>query len=121
MARVDTQRPGQLRHRVTLQRKQTTSDGVGGQDVVWTDLAEIWAAVRPLSGRDRLQAEQVQSTVTFRVTIRWRAAPDNAQMPFVFAGDRLVYKGVPYNVRAVVDLEERRRFLELDVESGVAA
>lgn len=121
MARVDTQRPGQLRHRVTLQRKQPAGDGQGGQDVGWTDLAEVWAAVRPLSGRDRLQAAQVQSTVTHRVTIRWRAAPDNPQAPFVFAGDRLIYKGVPYNIRAVVDLEERRRFLELDAESGVAA
>lgn len=121
MARVGTTGAGQLRHRVTLQRKQPTGDGQGGQVLDWVPFATVWASVRPLSGKDRLQAAQVQSTVTHRVKIRWRASPDNAEMPFVFAGDRLVYKGVPYNIRAVIDLDERRRFLLLDAESGVAA
>ena len=119
MARTDTI-PGRRRYKVTIQRKQETSDGMGGQALAWTDVQRVWARSRPLSGKDRLNAEQVQSTVTHRMIIRWQASPTNPEMPFVFAGDRVVYKGLAHNIKAVLDVDEARRWLELDLESGVA-
>ena len=122
MARVDTIRGGSLRHLVTLQRAVTASDGQGGQEVMsWDGIATVWADIWPLSGRDRLQAEQVQSTVLHRALIRFQASPSNPDLPFVAAKDRLIHKGLAHNIRAVLDLEGRHQFLELDLESGVAA
>ncbi len=121
MARVDTISAGRLRRQVQLQRAAETPDGAGGREVTWSTFATVWGEMRPLSGKDRLQAEQLQSTIANRLVIRFQGSPSNPEMPFVSARDRVLYKGVAYNIRAVVDIEERRRFLELDLESGVAA
>lgn len=121
MARGDLVGSGARRYRVTVQRRSRTSDGAGGSTGPWTNLRTVWAEIRPLSGNQRLQAEQLQSTVKHRAYMRFIASDDNAEMPFCFAGDRLLYKGIAYNILAVIDVEERRRWLELDLESGVAA
>lgn len=112
---------GQRRHRVELQRKTDTSDGMGGTSTDWEVFAEPYARVRSVSARERLQADQLQSAVTHRALIRFVAQSAGSAMPYVFAGDRLVYRGVSFDIRAVIDIEERRRWLELDLESGVGA
>ena len=121
MARVDTIKPGRLRRRIQLQRLVRTPDGAGGGSKAWTTFATVSAEPRPLTGNQRLQAEQLQSTVVTRLVIRFRPSPSNPEMPFVSAKDRVLYKGVAQNIKAVIDIEERRRWLELDLESGVAA
>ena len=65
---------GKLRHRVTLQSKGTpTRDAMGGEVITWTDVATVWAEVAALSGRALIAAQQAQSEITTRITIRYRA------------------------------------------------
>ena len=120
MARIDRLGGGFLRRRIELQRKTSTPDGAGGSTKGFETYDTVFAEWRPLSGKDRLQAEQIQSAVGYRVLIRFKPSPTNPQAPFVKAEDRILYKGRPYNIRAVIDVEDRRRWLELDVESGVS-
>lgn len=64
---------GQLRHRVTLQSKSVTRDAMGGEIVVWTDVATfVPAKVEALSGRALMAAQQAQSEVTARILLRYR-------------------------------------------------
>lgn len=103
---------GQLRERITIQQAVETPDGGGGSSVVWTDLATLWAEVRPLSGRERLQAQQIEASVDYRVTIRYRSDVD--------AGMRVVWGALTMNIRAVYNEDRKRKYLTLDAESGVA-
>jgi SPP1 family predicted phage head-tail adaptor len=103
---------GKLRERVTLQSEQSVSDGGGGQVVAWTDVATVWAAIEPLTGRERRAAGRLESVLTHKVTIRHLAGV-TAKMR-VAAGARV------FNVRAVVNPAERDRWLELLCEEGVA-
>lgn len=96
---------GKLRHRVTLQELVKTDDGYGGIAETWRDVATVWAAVEPLSGDERYAAQQVQSDLTHRVTIRYRAGV-RPQM-------RVMYAGRVLQIVAVIDREERHRYLEL--------
>lgn len=119
MARKDI-RPGRRRYRATLERVALTPDGQGGQSETWSTLAEVWARAENLTTAERLQAEQLQSRVSHRIIISWQSDPGNSQQPIVSAGDRCVYRGRIFNIKAVVDVEDKRRWIQLDCESGAA-
>lgn len=96
---------GKLRHRATIQQLVSTDDGAGGSIETWQNVATVWAAIEPLRGNERYTAQQVQSTLTHKVTIRYREGI-KPQM-------RLTYKGRIFDIESVIDIEERHRWLEL--------
>ncbi len=107
-----TVKAGRLRHRVTLQNAADTADGGGGFTTTWSDVATVWAAIEPLKSRERLFAQQLETPVTHRVTIRYRAG--------VTAKMRLKFGARVFNIRGVINAGERDRTLELLCEEGVA-
>ena len=63
---------GALRERLTLESPSRADDGGGGAVVTWNTVAELWAAVRPISGDERLRHDAVTGRVTHEVWIRHR-------------------------------------------------
>lgn len=104
---------GRLRHRVTLQRFVAVDDGGGGTVEDWQDVATVWAAVEPIRGRERLEAMQLEQAVDHRVVIRYRPGLDGRNM-------RVLYRGRALHVAAVINVEERNRWLELLCEERPA-
>lgn len=96
---------GKLRHRVTIQQLVKADDGYGGIVETWQDVATVWATVEPLRGSERYRAQQVQSELTHKVTMRYR--------PGVKPQMRLLYGDRVLEIEAVIDVEERHRWLEL--------
>ncbi len=106
-------RAGRIRHRVTIQSESQTADGAGGYGLAWTDLATTWAAVEPLNGRERLQADQVQDETTHQITMRYRSDVVPIGKYRVLFGTRT------FNVTSVINPDERNISLTLLVEEGV--
>lgn len=100
---------GLLRDRLTLLAPVTVADGQGGQTTTWSEGDQVWAAVVPLSGREALSAGAVQSSLSTRITIRYRDGV-TAQMRVRRERDGQLYEltGPPR------DVDARRRWLELD-------
>lgn len=96
---------GKLRHRVTIQQLVKTDDGYGGIVETWQDVATVWAAVEPLRGNERYRAQQVQAELTHKVIMRYRAGI-KPQM-------RLLYGNRIFEIEAVIDVEERHKWIEL--------
>jgi SPP1 family predicted phage head-tail adaptor len=110
-----TERIGSLRERVTLQSETRNPDAAGGAVVSWSALAHaptVWARVEPLLGREALQAMQLKAPVSYRVTMRWR---DD-----ITAAMRLVWGARVLNIRSIINPDERRRYIEILCEEGVA-
>ena len=64
---------GDLRHRVTFERKIITNDPVSNEPLVtWVEFATVWAAVKDLSVREFIAAQAEQSEVTCRIVTRYR-------------------------------------------------
>lgn len=105
---------GRMRHRVTLQTETRTADGGGGATIAWTDQATVWAEITPLSGSEQLRGMALEGRVTHRIRIRYRSdiAPTAAW--------RVAYGARLFNVRAVLNENERNRFLILLADEGVA-
>ena len=98
---------GRLRHRVTLQRKQQTQNPqTGALLTTWVTEATVWAAVEPLSAREFVAAQAVQSNVSVRITVRYR--------PDITAAMRLLHDGKVYNITGVLaDKDSGREYLTL--------
>lgn len=66
---------GRLRNRAVLQRPRASDerDSTGQPLSPWVDVADVWVAIEPLSARDSFAAQQAQSTVSHRLTMRYCA------------------------------------------------
>lgn len=106
---------GLLRHRVTIQARQTTQDAVTGETlIVWTDAwLNIAAAIEPLSARELIAAQAQHSEVSARITLRPR--------PDLTAQHRIVHNGRIYNIEGVIpDPDSGLEWLTLPVSEGIS-
>ncbi|HSH26646.1 MAG TPA: phage head closure protein [Wenzhouxiangella sp.] len=103
---------GKLRHTITIEREQSVSDGAGGSYLTWATVATPRAYIKPMSGGERLQAMRLEATVTHRIFIRYR---DD-----LLTSDRINFNGRLMQIRALINLEERDRWLEIYADEGVA-
>jgi len=103
---------GKLRTSAQLQRLTNTPDGGGGFTTSWATYATVRTWFRPLSGSERMRADRLEATTRNRVIMRYRAD--------VRPADRVVAEGREYQIRAIIDLELRKKFIELDLDAGAA-
>ena len=109
-----------MRQRVQLQSKVTSADGGGSQAITWSTFATVYASIEPQSGQERLFGDQLQEPITHKITVRYRR-----DLTFK---NRLVYsftnQGVSntryFNIRRVINVRNRDKYLELLCVEGVA-
>jgi SPP1 family predicted phage head-tail adaptor len=85
---------GEFNALISIERDAVTR--VGGAEFRTAEIyaQSIWAAARPVSGREYLQQQQAGSEVTWRFTLRYRSD--------ILATDRVVWKGARYEIQAVL-------------------
>jgi SPP1 family predicted phage head-tail adaptor len=93
-----------LRHRLVLEAPVRAADGGGGAVVTWVALAEVWAAIEPVTAAERVTADGVSGRASHEITVRHRADIAPA-MRFRLAGRILEITGI-------LDIDERRRLLK---------
>ncbi len=100
---MNMKRAGALRHRVILESMNKVDDGGGGLSVVWEEVAPLWVAIKPLSGRERLGAGQYASRLTHEIILRYRtlALPEM----------RFRKGGRIFEITAVINVDEKNRWL----------
>jgi len=108
-----------LRQTIVIQAESAAADGGGGFGNPWaspTTVATLRACVEPLRGFERLRAMQLESPVTHRITTRYKAGlkPEH-RIKFVKDGATRYF-----NIRSIVNIEERNRWIEIMAEEGVA-
>jgi len=107
-----------LRHRIVLQRPDNTINSFGEPVPGWTEVATVWAEVRPLSGREAEIAKSLRGNVSHSVTLRfdpaWRPDPTwrVAWTTGGFAPSTVRY----LNVKAALDMGETHRAWQLVCE-----
>lgn len=112
---------GRLRHRVSFERLVSLVDsngeviqdpdtGVISQD--WQEVCEVWAALEPLSGREFIASQAVQSKVSGKFIVRRRTDID--------ATCRALHNGELYQIEAVLpDPESGLEYMTLPFSQGV--
>jgi SPP1 family predicted phage head-tail adaptor len=96
---------GELRHRITIERVNHVTLTGGAEEETTEALATVWASKEDLSGREWFQAMQIQSEVSTRFKIRYRAD--------VYPQMQIVYGLEIYRIEAILDPDGRREQLHL--------
>jgi len=99
-----------FRHRISFEKEAKVPDGHKGFVVTWQTVCEVWASVDPLSGREYFYAQQIQNTISHRIRIRYRADITEAM--------RIKHAGRYFSIESIIDMGERREFLELRCQEG---
>ena len=107
-----------LNRRLTLEEAQDLPDGAGGYQRSWAVLGELWAEVRPGTGRERAEDFVTVASVPYRITVR--AAPAGAaSRP---RPDQRFREGARiFRILAVSDRDDRGRYLTCFATEEVAA
>jgi SPP1 family predicted phage head-tail adaptor len=103
---------GMLRHTVALERLTKTPDGAGGFVKAWNSLASVKAYMKVSSGSEQFSQDRLNAVQRVRAYIRYRSD--------LLPNDRLVFQGKNYQIRNINNLEFKNKYLELDLDSGVA-
>jgi SPP1 family predicted phage head-tail adaptor len=64
---------GELRTRLVIEAPARAGDGGGGATITWEQVAEVWGAVRPQTGKEDFTLDRVAGTVSHEIVIRYRA------------------------------------------------
>lgn len=104
---------GELDERVTFRRRTETQDGYGTLVPSDTDLATVWAKVRPMSGRERDRGQQTEARSNYVVRVH-----NSAAVRGVTEGDLVVWRDVELNIRFISDGGPRPLFVEFECERG---
>lgn len=106
---------GRLRHKIKIQSKTVAQDETTGDEgvVSWVDFANVWAAVEPLSTRDVIAAQAMQSPATTRFVVRYRPGIDPTM--------RIIFRDAFYNIEGqpLPDTDSGLEYLTLLASSGV--
>lgn len=109
---------GKLNRRIQIQRKAGVLDDYGQESLIWTKVADCWASIKPISGREKLRAMAQESTLICTVAIRYAVA---LMPPTTADAWRIVYGTRILEILAAQDFEEARRFIIFDCqETGVS-
>ena len=96
---------GRLDKRTTLQVASIARDDNGQPIETFANVAEIWAAIEPIRGREYFAAQQVSANTTHRVTIRYRAG--------VSVQNRILFGSRVFRIESVINPQERSERIEL--------
>jgi SPP1 family predicted phage head-tail adaptor len=97
--------PAKMDKQVTIQSVTQTTDDQGGFTEAWATFATVWAYVRPVKGYERFQAQQLQTPVTHKLTVRYLAG--------VTTKHRILFDSRVFEIKEVINVEEQNAFLEL--------
>tara|TARA_R100000655_G_scaffold77938_1_gene117272 strand:- start:10959 stop:11279 length:321 start_codon:yes stop_codon:yes gene_type:complete len=104
---------GQLRESITIQTLASTKDTGGGISANFADSETIHARIKPTNGKEVFQQGVVQDRVTHEIFIRYNSS--------VTAKTRIKYGSRFFNIRSVINIDERDRYMKLLAEEGVAS
>ncbi len=102
----------ELRSNITFETQARVSDGMGGFTTTWSALSDSsWAKITPLSGYERLKAEQQQSNITHKIIIRYRSD--------LAAEQRIKYGTREFAIKYFLNFDEgKNKFLEISAVEG---
>lgn len=105
---------GMLKEPLTFQRVTRASDSAGGFTEAWAKIvgSPERGHVRSASGGERFGADRVEGTARLRVTVRYTDK--------ISERDAVLIRGVRHNIRFINNVEFADKWLEIDVERGVA-
>ena len=102
---------GKLNTRIRIDGNVETLDDYGATVTGWETIAETWANVRHINGKEAIAGDAIVSTARASMRIRWRAGLTPGMRVMVMT------TGQVYDVRAVLPDVQGREHIDLVCEA----
>jgi head-tail adaptor len=109
---------GQMREKIRFQRRTSTPDGFGNNELGWTVLSGPFSArIRPINGKEEVLVGKLAGVQPFEIVV-WSSNATRA----VTTEDRAVNArtGQAYDITAIQNSDERNGFLSMLAKAGDA-
>jgi SPP1 family predicted phage head-tail adaptor len=107
-------RAGTLRHSIVLQSPTGTLDSFGERNTTWNDVATVRASINPITTREQFLAQQAQSSVTHKVTVRY-----GSEISTIDSSWRVLFGSRVFVIQGIRNIDERNKTIELLCEEGL--
>lgn len=98
------------RHYITLQTKIISIDTYGEEDITWNDEFNSFAEIKPVRGNEYYNAQQIQSSITHKITMRYCTLNDGSRIKP--SNSRIIYDDRIFNIQSIININERSIILE---------
>lgn len=99
---------GRFDRLITIESNTATRDNIGGKVDSWATFAQVWAAYKPVTGIENVNADRIEAKAMVNFIIRYRSDITNAM--------RINYDGQIYNIKSITELT-RRAYLTIETET----
>lgn len=106
---------GKLRHKIIIQKgdaENRISDGQGGFTESWVDVANIWAEIGTINGKEIYKAMEFDTVITHRIRTRYIKGIDPKMRIAYGKNDDGTPKRI-FRIINAVDVDERHKELEI--------
>lgn len=97
--------PGELRHRITIQKLNNFQNEYGEVSELWEDILNVRAGIYPISGKEFFAAETVNSEITHKVKIRY--------IEGITPNMRIKFNNRIFSIESVINFQERNIEIQL--------
>ena len=106
-------RAGELRHKVEIWKYSATADDSGELIETWAKDCTCWAAINPLQGIEKYQAQRIDATVTTEIIMRY--------IKGLTPRDRIkrCSDGRTFEITSIINLNERNIELRMMCKESV--
>jgi len=103
--------PGRMIHRVEIQEPDTATTDYGEKVVTYSTVATRWAAITPGGGSKSFSGAETQPTASITITMRFFEG-----LSYLY---RIKYGDRIFNIKNVVNFEERGIYSTVDCTEGI--
>lgn len=110
-----------MRYNIQLQSKSLTSDDGGGGSSSWTKVADVSASIMPSSSKESVfgRDNQMREVTSHTITIRYRTGVTSKQRFYYVERRNGASVTRIFNIKGVLNVDNRGKFLEISCEEGV--
>lgn len=94
-----------LNKRIIIQKLVESKNDFGELDGTWGNVKEVWAEVRPVTGKSFFSAQQINSEITHQVIIRY--------VPGISPNMRIIYKGREFEILHCMNFDEANEAIQI--------
>jgi len=98
-------RAGKLRHRLAFNSLSRGRDEFGGTIDMFTTYATLWGSIRPMTGRELENAQQISGELTHMVRIRYNSS--------VAITNRFTFDDRTFEIVYILDYDERNIWMDM--------
>lgn len=99
-----------MNKRVAIQAVTQSSDSQGGFTETWATAKTVWASIEPANGYEKMQAMQLASPISHKVTMRYNSTVTTAH--------RLLFGTRVMAIKEIVNVGEENTILKLKCVEG---